>query len=485
VIAAAVSMRHLMVMCLGTLAFAAGGPVRSADPAWEGRWWSASAEPRLLPADGKPLPFTAVGRERYSKTQVELKSGKVVDAAVYLCSFQGMPRALTSAYPFQTVVTPGQVTFLHEENRAFRVVRLAAEHADPTTWDPAYMGDAIGNWSGDSLVIDSTNFKSDSMYLDATGLPASARLHLREQLSLKNGGSQLEDLVTVEDPEIFTRPWTARRVYARRDDIELATDWVCGEKHRDLSAARRPATTAPATSPVSAARMEMNGFWNNAVRPRGSLSIARAAAGDTEEAPEMAAMLRYQQPWGAAELAKAKAAMAAGQYVPTPEMQCYPAQVPGTGRIAPGGYGLQLLVSPRYVVVLAEQNAVMRVIRLDQKHPDNLVPGWQGDSVGHWESDTLVVDTAGFNGRNYLDRGVPFTAKMHIVERMRMVNGELVNEATFDDPGAFTATFTITKAYRRGKPFQEYVCQENNHEGGVPTITGRPTEMDLPQAGPP
>ncbi len=231
-------MRIALTTGICAVAFAAARPSLAAEPpSWDAVWWTRVHESRLKPADGQPLPFTGAGRARYQKTIVDLKSGAVVDNAAYLCLSQGMPRAMSSAFPFQIVITPGQVTFLYEENRAYRIVNIASRRADPAVWDPSYMGDAIARWSDDhGLVIDSTNFKSEKMYLDATGVPVSDKLHLVERFSLKNGGTELEDLITIDDPVIFTRTWTARRTYARRDDTELQTDWVCGEKHRDVSA---------------------------------------------------------------------------------------------------------------------------------------------------------------------------------------------------------------------------------------------------------
>jgi hypothetical protein len=198
-------------------------------------WWTRTYQPRLLPADGQPLPFTAEGRARYETVAAGLKAGTVRDDAVYLCLPEGMPRAMTSAYPFQIIVTPGQITFAHEANRAYRIVSLDQEHADPKKWDPSYMGDAVGHWDRDTLVIDSTNFKADRIYLDATGLPASDQLHLIEHLRLVDR-NRLEELITIDDPVVFTKPWTARLTFARHDEIQLKTDWVCGEKHRDVSA---------------------------------------------------------------------------------------------------------------------------------------------------------------------------------------------------------------------------------------------------------
>jgi hypothetical protein len=471
-------MRALQVLLVGLAALGSGACL-AADESWDGVWQAQNPLPQLLPADGEPLPFTAMGQARYAKNQAALKDGSLVDEAVHTCLSQGMPRAMNSAYPLQIVVSPGQVTFLYEENRSYRIVRVSEQHADPKEWDPAFMGEGIAHWGKDGLVIDSTNFKADEMYLDATGVPVSDKLHLSEHLRLLEGGRRLEDTITVEDPQTFNRPWTARRIYVRRDDIELKTDWVCGEPHERPMTRTARGVPPPAPTP---AHMALNGFWANDVKPSSALSIAKAAAGALQPDPGQSDMRAKQQPWAAAEYRKAAAAMAAGQYVPTPEMQCYPSQPPGTGRLAPNNYGLDYLITARYVIVLAEQNAVMRVVHMDRGHPPQLSPGWQGDSVGHWEGDTLVIDTVGFNDRNYLDRGVPFTSKMHVVERLRLVDDKMVNDATLDDPGAFSAPFGITKRYRRGQPFQEYVCQENNHEGGVPTSTGQPTPLNLPGA---
>jgi hypothetical protein len=186
--------------------------------------------------DGQALPFTPAGRAQYQKNMADLTSGAAVDNAVYLCSAQGLPRAMGSRYPLQIVVTPGQFTMLFEENRVYRIVKDSDRHADPADWDPSYMGEGIAHWNDDgSLRIDSTNFKSAQMYLDATGVPASDQLHVSEQLTLRNGGTQLEDLMTIDDPGIFTRPWTVRRQFTRHHDVELKTDWVCGEPHRALA----------------------------------------------------------------------------------------------------------------------------------------------------------------------------------------------------------------------------------------------------------
>lgn len=221
---------------------AAAGSVyaASARPDLTGAWWATSVADRLLPEGGGAIPFTAAGKAAYDKRQADLKSGAVVDRAIQECLPPGVPRSWMTAYPFQILQTtdPDQVTVMFEENRGLRPIRFRDKHFDPELWDPSYMGESIARWDGDVLVVDTTNFNDDTM-LDATGLPHSDKLHVTERIRLLNGGRRLEVVATVEDPEMYSRPWTTRFTYERRDDVQVKSDWVCGEAHRDVSSVRR------------------------------------------------------------------------------------------------------------------------------------------------------------------------------------------------------------------------------------------------------
>ena len=92
-----------------------------------------------------------------------------------------------------------------------------------------------------------------------------------------------------------------------------------------------------------------------------------------------------------------------------------------------------------------------------------------GHSVGHWEGDTLVIDTVGFNGRAWATfSGLPTTERLHVIERFRRIDlGHLEKEITIDDPGAYAKPWTIKKAAvlaPAGYEMQEYVCNENNRD---------------------
>lgn len=202
-----------------------------------GVWWAAQSTPALLPLNGEDIPLTPGGRAIYDKNRSDLHSGKLVDRARHTCLPQGTPRVMTTQYPFEIVLTPGQVSMLFEENRIYRTIRLNVAHEDPELWDPSFMGESVGHWEGQVLVVDTANFKPDT-YLDDSGLPHSDKLVVSERLARTGQGNVLEALITITDPIEFTKPWTARIVYQQRSDFELMTDWVCGESHRDLSAAR-------------------------------------------------------------------------------------------------------------------------------------------------------------------------------------------------------------------------------------------------------
>jgi hypothetical protein len=161
-------------------------------------------------------------------------ANSLVQNTLHKCMLPGVPRIMAAPYPFRIFQTPGQVTLVYEMNRTFRVVRMDAQHVNPEVWDPSYMGESVGRWEGNTLVIDTTNF-NDRTTIDRSGLPHSDQLHVVERLSKINGGRQLEARITIEDPVTFSKPWTTRLVYEWRPDIRPVTDWVCDEPHRDLS----------------------------------------------------------------------------------------------------------------------------------------------------------------------------------------------------------------------------------------------------------
>ena len=99
-------------------------------------------------------------------------------------------------------------------------------------------------------------------------------------------------------------------------------------------------------------------------------------------------------------------------------------------------------------------------------HPENPVPSYYGHSIGHWEGNTLAVDTVGFNERFWMEReGLPHTERLRFLERFTRTDMDTMKyEVTIDDPGAYTAPWTggFYMGWQANSELFEYICQDNN-----------------------
>jgi len=128
-------------------------------------------------------------------------------------------------------------------------------------------------------------------------------------------------------------------------------------------------------------------------------------------------------------------------------------------------YPIQFVQNPDTIVILIEPRHNFRLIPLNAKHPDDLDPAYVGDSVGHWEGDTLVVDVTGFNEQ--MSGQSIHSDALHIIERFTRVDYNTINyEARVEDPKALTKPYTIQSKImlRPGTRIREYVCEENNQD---------------------
>ena len=177
---------------------------------------------------------------------------------------------------------------------------------------------------------------------------------------------------------------------------------------------------------------------------------------------------------------------------PNPRNQCWPAGVPFVFTNGP----TQLLQQPDKVTILYGYDHQVRHVRLNQPHAAQVTPSWYGDSVGHYEGDTLVVDTVGIKIGRYsmVDwYGTPHTEALHVVERYRLLNSEAAKDGfardakehnvaqgmrnpndrgtylqlqfTVEDKGVFTTPWTATMTYGSGgsnpADWLEQACAEN------------------------
>ncbi len=152
-----------------------------------------------------------------------------------------------------------------------------------------------------------------------------------------------------------------------------------------------------------------------------------------------------------------------------PHVRCKPS---GGPRMFHTPYGMEFVDEPetkRVYILGVGGPHTWRVIYMDgREHPKDFDPSFAGHSVGHWDGDSLVIDTVGFNEKFWLTReGIPSTEFLHLTERFTRTDYDTLKyEATIDDPGAYTAPWT-GGWYINWQPNQEmyeYVCQDNNRD---------------------
>jgi len=147
-----------------------------------------------------------------------------------------------------------------------------------------------------------------------------------------------------------------------------------------------------------------------------------------------------------------------------PTANCIVGGVPRSDLV---GYPFKILEVPGMVVILYEAVHSYRQIFTDGRtFPEDMNPSWFGYSIGHWDADTLVVETRGFNDKGWLDNGgKPATDQLKVTERfIRKDFGNMDIEITVDDPKAYTKPWTVTQplAFQADTELLEYICNENN-----------------------
>jgi len=186
------------------------------------------------------------------------------------------------------------------------------------------------------------------------------------------------------------------------------------------------------------------------------------------------------QPAAKEALRKANEKSLAGEVIAIPKERCWPVGVPAF--LLYPATPVYFLQTPKDVKLVWMQDHQVRRVHLNEQHAPNERSSWFGDSVGHYEGDTLVVDTIGLSTKTYVDNYfTPHTEQLHVVERFRMIEGGRTLEVKVhvEDPGAFTMPWNAVQLYRRmdNGPMVETVCAENNGDhfdhdiGAIPTAT--------------
>jgi hypothetical protein len=180
-----------------------------------GVWMRANTEPYEGYAFSEELPpMTDWAMERYQAAKPTYGENGVTVAEtndpVYQCLPPGTPRIYFHPRPFEIIQTPGRVLISYEYQQLLRAIYTdGRRHRDDLA--SSWMGDSIGRWEGDTLVVESVNFNDDT-WIDRRGVPHSDQLRVEERFSLSDSGQLIVDIM-VDDPVAFTRSWTGRKVF--------------------------------------------------------------------------------------------------------------------------------------------------------------------------------------------------------------------------------------------------------------------------------
>jgi len=213
----------------------------------------------------------------------------------------------------------------------------------------------------------------------------------------------------------------------------------------------------------------------------------------------------YVKPWVIELLERDELVTAAGRSVVTPHSACYPESIP----YAYGGAQIQILQTPDEIVMIFGDQGQYRTIHMNVPHSDSVEPSWWGESVGHFEGDTLVIDTIGigaFPHAGSMGRyGTPHSDNLHVVERWRylregetstappMRNDSVDASAVAADAKVMRLEFTVEDHLAYHKPFsvsidyqslnqgrvREYICEENTRSPDLAPLLPRARVPDF------
>ena len=406
------------------------------------------------------------------------------------CFFPGVPRIMYLDFPFQIFQTDEHVAITFEWNQVFRLIYTNGE---PALYDgiESWMGNSRGRWEGDELIVTVKDF-NDRSWLDSSGNFHSTAMQLTERYRMLDADT-IEYEVTVEDPEVFTRPWVMHMNLHRQTDRERLLEYQCqaelselnGDFERDertwYPAPPQPGIAAfdadavldlPLPEPTGEIRRlpdgtpDISGYFsarsggaNYGLEKKVGGGGAPPAQGVIIDPPEV--ILPYQD-WARVE--------ADDRYLPhrgydDPTAHCFVAGVPRSHYVPSPFHILQV---DGFVVVLHERMSWRHIDMNRSQHLVDNIRLWMGDSIGHWEGDTLVVRSSNFNGKTWLNEaGDVLTHAQSVVETFTPVSDtEIIYRATVSDPLAYTRPWTIEMPFIRADDDEllEVACLEDNND---------------------
>lgn len=431
---------------------------------------------------GNEIPYLPAAA---AKKAENLQNRKTADPLTQ-CYLPGVPRIMYLDFPFQIFQTPREIAMTFEWSQVHRVIHTSGStHHDGIEF---WMGDSRGKWEGDTLVVEVINH-NDKTWFDMAGNFHSDALKVVERYRLTDRDTIQYD-ATIEDAVTFTKPWTISMSLHRRKDLNRIMEYGCQAEVEEANGAfpREPRTWYPgdgtpaAVFPPAAARAtpatpaaratnirrmrdgkpDLQGIFaadgggaNYGLEKHAGDALTPGGRGIVVDPPD--GKLPVQE-WVKAEVVS-RALPERGYDDPT--AHCFVAGVPRSMYVP---QPIQIVQTADHVVFLFERMA-WRIVPLDGRpHLPNHLRLWQGDSVGHWEGDTLVVDTTNTNGKAWLNEvGEVISHAARIVERFTPVGDTISYEATVTDPVAYTRPWTIAFPIKpTATELLEVACHEDN-----------------------
>jgi hypothetical protein len=183
------------------------------------------------PGQRQHPPLKGKYAEAYEGVLKAAAAGQVINDPGAACIPGGMPRIMVNPYPMEILHNRDRLTILFEyQNQVRRLFLDGRKHPSGDDLYPTYLGDSIGRWEGDALVVETIGLRADTMF-DATGIPHSDKLTVSERI-YKESPTKLVDEITAIDPEALSQPWTVKRTYSFRSDWQVMEN-ICLENNRN------------------------------------------------------------------------------------------------------------------------------------------------------------------------------------------------------------------------------------------------------------
>jgi hypothetical protein len=442
-------------------------------PVWLGTWQSGGMAPKSSPL-GAPLP-------ELPYAELDVKLGEFVrpwafaeheflewniDDTGQVCKLDGTFRpGHGTGGTFRFVEGAGKLYQIWPATDERGLQRIYFDSPHPRNITATYGGDSRGRFEPDgTLVVDTIGF-NDRAWLNSDRWAHTQELHIIERYRLFGGGKYLQIRVFVDDRKALKAPYTYTRYYTKMPEATEGGENICNQNlpEDDLWAIRRNKLLAEHEAQLKA----LVDKYANEPLPQRDPAPAPAPAAAPDRLKALAGVyqpyaLTATVPGGLkasgsladlALLPDAQKVAASRNLLLDPARHCI--TVGPFRMMARSDARVELLPGANRLTMMFENLSLgnRREVYLGRTQHSAKVEGtFLGDAIGRWEGDTLVIDSTGFNDMTWLnDAGAPHSTSLHLVERIRPLQGGRVLEykVTADDPKALARPYTYTRYFER------------------------------------